>query len=64
MINAFMFPGQGCQKAGMGLDLYNNFEEAREYFKSKKMTMYNGTGIYREGNVYSLNEFIEAFFEQ
>lgn len=33
MINAFMFPGQGCQKAGMGLDLYNNFEEAREYFK-------------------------------
>lgn len=37
---------------------------AREYFKSKKMTMYNGTGIYREGNVYSLNEFIEAFFEQ
>ena len=33
MINAFVFPGQGCQKAGMGLDLYNNFEEAREYFK-------------------------------
>lgn len=33
MVNAFIFPGQGCQKAGMGLDLYNNFKEAKEYFQ-------------------------------
>ena len=30
---AFIFPGQGAQTAGMGLDLYRQFGSAREVFK-------------------------------
>lgn len=32
-MNALIFPGQGCQKAGMGSDLYNQFPTAKEIFE-------------------------------
>lgn len=52
-MKAFIFPGQGCQKEGMGHDLYKKFSEARDLFENanevlgRKITdvMFHGTEL-------------------
>jgi len=56
-MNAYIFPGQGAQFTGMGLDLYENSHLAQELFeKANKILGFNITDIMFEGSAEDLKE--------
>ncbi|MFT5846923.1 MAG: [acyl-carrier-protein] S-malonyltransferase [Psychroserpens sp.] len=56
-MNAYIFPGQGAQFSGMGLDLYENSPLAQELFeKANNILGFNITDIMFEGSKEDLQE--------
>lgn len=56
-MNAYIFPGQGAQFSGMGLDLYENSPLAQELFeKANEILGFNITDIMFEGSAEDLQQ--------
>ncbi|MCM4157730.1 ACP S-malonyltransferase [Gramella sp. AN32] len=56
-MKAYVFPGQGAQFSGMGLDLYEKSSEAQELFKqANKILGFSITDIMFEGSVEDLKQ--------
>lgn len=56
-MKAYIFPGQGAQFSGMGLDLYEKFPLAQEYFeKANDILGFHITDIMFEGTAEQLKE--------
>ncbi|WP_452596873.1 ACP S-malonyltransferase [Pontimicrobium sp. MEBiC01747] len=56
-MNAYIFPGQGAQFSGMGLDLYENSPEAQHLFEdANEILGFHITDIMFEGSAEALKE--------
>jgi [acyl-carrier-protein] S-malonyltransferase len=56
-MNAYIFPGQGAQFTGMGLDLYEKFPEAKKLFeKANTILGFSITNIMFEGSAEDLKQ--------
>ena len=59
---AFIFPGQGAQKAGMGKDFYEKYDTAKEVFDSasKWLDLDMKALCFEENDQLDLTEYTQA----
>ena len=56
-MNAYIFPGQGAQFSGMGLDLYENSKIAQDLFeKANSILGFHITDVMFEGTAEDLKQ--------
>ena len=64
-MKALLFPGQGSQVVGMGLEFYKNFEIARKIFlEADENLNFNATTKKKQESNFNTKSYVEDYSNQ